>query len=205
MKKNKLIILIIIVLIFLISQLVITYSKYVNDAYGEAKEKIGQWVIKVNDTDITTTNNVFSIDNIIWEEDPNVKEGKVAPGMCGHFDIVIDPSGTDVSIKYSMTIDVSSLSQQNCGIGITSIIELGGNELIQTGENTYTGIINLDEIKQNTTNTIRVNVEWQDIEENNKQDYILASNYGTNIEIPIEVDVIQYLGENIEEYVKQEN
>ena len=36
----------------------------------------------------------------------NVLEGKVAPGMDGYFDIVIDPKNTDVSIRYDLIYDI---------------------------------------------------------------------------------------------------
>lgn len=200
--KNK--ILVVIIIIFMIVLLFGTYSKYNNKAIGVAEEKIGQWIIKVNNLDITKENATFNINDINWNEEGTVKEGKVAPGMNGYFDVIIDPSGTEVSIKYSITIDVSCLSQNGGGIKITSISELGGNNLIRTSENTYTGVIRLNEIQENTTNTIRAQIEWENIEENSEVDSIYGSEPEKIIELPVEVDVIQYQGETIEEYVEEE-
>ena len=123
-KKIVRFILVIIILILLFTIIRSTYSKYTNLAVANVEERIGNWVIKINDKDVTTVDEfgnfgVFEIDDFTWNwsESPHVKEPKVAPGMKGYFDLKIDPTGTDVSIKYTLTIDDSKIAEFKIGQG----------------------------------------------------------------------------------------
>ena len=89
----------------------------------------------------------------------------------------------------------------NDKIKIVSIEEINqNNELIRTDESTYTGVITLNDIKEKKVNNIRVKITWLNDEENNKADTTMGTIENYKINIPIEVDVTQYLGETIEEY-----
>ena len=72
--------------------------------------------------------------------------------------------------------------------------------MIRTDESTYTGVITLNDIKEKKVNNIRVKITWLNDEENNKADTTMGTIENYKINIPIEVDVTQYLGETIEEY-----
>ncbi len=161
---------------------------------------VATWSIIINNTDISNSSTSFVIDQINWDSSDNVKEGKVAPGIGGYFDIIIDPSNTDVSIMYNLIFDFSSL--ENTDIEVESISEISNNEIIRTGQNTYTGIINLSDINNGITNDIRVNLKWNNNEENNEYDYELGKNANTILEIPVSVEVFQYTGEDIIEYTE---
>lgn len=79
---------------------------------------------------------------------------------------------------------------------IKSIQEIENNEqLIKTGENTYTGIISLNDINNGIKHKIRVEIEWGDNEENSKNDTEIGMNH--QLEIPIIFHATQYLGEDI--------
>jgi hypothetical protein len=161
---------------------------------------VATWSIIINNTDISNSSTSFVIDQINWDSSDNVKEGKVAPGIGGYFDIIIDPSNTDVSIMYNLIFDFSSL--ENTDIEVESISEISNNEIVRTGQNTYTGIINLSDINNGITNDIRVNLKWNNNEENNEYDYELGKNANTILEIPVSVEVFQYTGEDIIEYTE---
>ena len=161
---------------------------------------VATWSIIINNTDISNSSTSFVIDQINWDSSDNVKEGKVAPGIGGYFDIIIDPSNTDVSIMYNLIFDFSSL--ENTDIEVESISEISNNEIIRTDQNTYTGIINLSDINNGITNDIRVNLKWNNNEENNEYDYELGKNANTVLEIPVSVEVFQYTGEDIIEYTE---
>lgn len=197
MKKSILLFCSILICIaILISSL--TYSKYFETANGNMKTDVGKWNIKINNMDITQKENYnFVIDNIIIEGNDNVLPGKMAPGVSGYFEINIDPSDTDVSILYEITIDMEKL--ENSQFKLTNIFETTGNVLIQTGKNSYTGIISLEEIKKNKQNTIKIEVDWENNEEY-QNDYEFSNSTNNNIKLPISVRVKQYLGETIQPY-----
>ena len=56
------------------------------------------------------------------------------------------------------------------------------------------------EIKENKKNNIRVNVVWNNIEENSVEDSKIGLIYNNKLDIPVTVTVTQYLGEEIKEY-----
>ena len=88
-------------------------------------------------------------------------------------------------------------------INIINIVEtVDNNTLIRTDENTYSAVIPLNKIKNGTTNTVRVSIEWEDNEEDTTQDISLGSTSNPKLEIPITVHVSQYSGETIPEYVE---
>lgn len=174
-----------------------TYGLFETKTELNVQSEVGKWVILVNNTDITQQENTkFSVDKIIWDQNDEIKEGKIAPGASGYFDIVIDPTDTDVSVRYDIGFDFSEF--ENTNITITSIQEINDKKIVKTGDNKYTGIITLDEISAGTTNTIRVNIAWENNEENNEHDSNLSSVPNTILNIPVTINVSQYLGETIE-------
>lgn len=115
------------------------------------------------------------------------------------FNISIDPKNTDVSVKYDISLNQENLTNKN--ITIKSITETKeGVDLVRTSENTFTGVIPLEKIKQGTINNIEVEIEWKDDNLNNKEDTNLGMKEDYKLEIPIVVHVSQYLGEEIIAY-----
>ena len=91
----------------------------------------------------------------------------------------------------------------NDNISIIDIVETEeNNTLIRTAENTYSAVIPLNRIKNGTTNTVKVSIEWEDNEEDTTQDISLGSTNNPKLQIPITVHVSQYSGETISEYIE---
>lgn len=185
------------IILFLIYEIVHIYAVFYSELTGRVRFENGVWNIKINDTEISNgTKKTFEVNQINTEENNSVKPGKLAPGLSGSFDILINPENTSVSIRYDISLNQEALT--NKSIKIKSINEvLDGNELIKTEEDTYTGIIPLEKIKSGIENKINIEVEWIDDEENSKQDTILGTNDMAKIKIPIDVYVCQYMGEEI--------
>lgn len=178
--------------------LINTYALFYSEGTGKIRQENATWRIYVNEKNIAT-NNKFTIDTFELEESEHVAPGKIAPSVTGNFYITIDPKNTNVAIKYS--IKLNQLNLVNDKIKIVSIEEINqNNELIKTDESTYTGIITLSDIKERKINNIRVKITWLNDEENNKADTTMGTIENYKINIPIEVDITQYLGETIEEY-----
>ena len=198
MKKAILIIASIIATIVLIITIYYTYALFESNVSAEVSVNNATWKILINETDITKENTKnFTINQINVTGDTHTEIGKLAPGLSGNFNILIDPTDTDVSIKYEVTFDLTNLDKTK--IQIDSIEEtILGKELIKTGENTYTGVISLDEINQGIKNEITVNLSWKEDETTNAEDTLIGSNVNSQIEIPVSIKVSQYLGEEIE-------
>lgn len=201
--KKILVIVILFMILFVAYRLIDTYALFYSEGQGVVKQDNATWLIYVNEKDITSENsNKFTIDTFDIEENSHVMPGKIAPNTTGYFYIVIDPKNTNVSVKYSIQLDKASII--NDKINIISVEEEGNNKLIRTDESTYTGVIPLSDIKNGVTNKVKVKINWENDEENNKMDTTLGTLKNYTLNIPINVTATQYLGETIEEYKSQE-
>lgn len=198
--KKLFIILTLVFLIITIYKIVETYSLFQSESDATVELPIAKWNIELNETDITNgLSEEIIINDFSVVEDANVKEGKIAPGMYGMVDLTLDPIDTDVSVKYEITL--GDIGDQPIRLQSVQLVS-GNSTLIRTDEDKYTGIMNLQNIKNNTaTVTIRITVLWENDENNNETDTLIGTELGHTLDIPISVDVIQYLGEEIVPYV----
>lgn len=201
MNKNKkvliIIVLLIIIFIILIYAILSTFATFRSEFTGDMKIDNATWKILVNSTDISSNAvKEFVIDDIEIDESQGVEPGKLAHGLKGNFNILIDPTETDVSIMYEIKFDTTDINATN--IRIDSVKEtMAGNTLIKSDSNTYVGIISLDDIKNNLTNNIQVTLFWCD---DGNEDINIGSIPNHKINIPVQVKVSQYLGEEIQEF-----
>lgn len=195
--KKILILLMLGVLILLIYKAISIYAVFHSELEANVKLENGVWNIIVNGTDITKGTDIeFEIDQITTTENSHVKPGKLAPGLSGSFEIAINPENTNVSVRYDITLNQEELGESS--LKIKSIKEIAQNyQLIETEENTYTGIISLDEIKNGINHKIKMEVEWLEEGASNEADTNLGTSSTRELQIPIIVHAIQYLGEEI--------
>lgn len=204
---------VLIMIVVTIYQITTTFAKYVSEAYAEAEQEVGVWIIKVNDTDISessTEPHEFIIDTLTYNPSQYVVNGKIAPGSVGYFDVVIDATETSVAVVYDLEFDFSSLEINN-SLKFEKIVRVksDGTEepVIRTGENTYSYLITLDQISKKELETVRIYIVWEndDSEENNKFDSETGLMQDLKLQIPVQATINQYLGEEIEEYKEPEN
>lgn len=189
-----------IAIVILIYNIANMYAVFYSEALGTSKSNLAKWNIIINGTNITSgiaeefVMNAFNI-----EQNANVKEGKIAPGVMGNFEISIKPVDTEVSVRYDISIDTSYLKDNK--ITLISVLETKeNNSITKTGENTYTGILSLSNIDNNYTNDIKITFYWENDESNNLQDTNIGTKLNSKLQIPILVNAVQYLGEEITEY-----
>ena len=216
-KKYKLLILVLIIFLLIII-VRSTYSKYTSKAVAEITKPIGQWIIKVNDTDITPVDDdgqptvqEFSIDTFIWDTTTHVVDEKIAPGRGGSFDIVIDPTGTQVSFNYKITINnpvlktgsTTDATDADIVAYITGATEANSKALTfsrnaTTGISTIERTKSLSEISSATDavrlDTIHVAFNWPNNELNNAKDTRIAESDDIKISFPVTFWAIQYTG-----------
>ena len=199
-KKKIIILACICSMLILIYETIHIYAIFYSEVTGNVQLRNGTWNIVINGTEISNgVEKNFEINNVNIKENKHVKPGKLAPSLLGDFELLIIPQNTDVSIKYDISLNTENM--KNSSLKIKSVEEKEyNNELIQTGENTYTAIIPLEKIKQAKNNRIKIEVEWENIETNNEEDTEEGKVYQSKLKIPIKFVASQYLGETIIPY-----
>lgn len=218
MKKKilrVLLLILILVLLFLIIRS--TYSKYYNSASGIINENAGAWIIKVNGTDIGEGGGTFDIEefNIDDEYGEHIEGEQIAPGTKGRFYIELDPTGTQVSLEYTISIDkytfISNImnaigldptnedDRSKINIKITDIkvndtsIPLTGNE---EDEIVFSKIKKLSSIQSteesDRVDIIEVEIEWENNEANNEVDALIGNLEDYKFTLPVTVNAIQW-------------
>ena len=200
--KNKIIYIVCAIMIFIsIYEIKNTYGLFESKKEIDIDKSVAKWNIYINDNNLNTT-ETFTIDNFTFQETDTVAKDKIAPGILGWFDILIDARDTQVSIIYEITFDFTSLPSN---ITVEKIEEINGREIIKTGPNTYSNYITLEDINNNLKDTIRVHIKGNNDEENNENDTNIGIIKNNSIKIPVSITVSQYLNDTIEPYNEQEN
>ena len=196
--KRVLLLISLLMLFFTIYLTMDTYALFESNKNYDVSSDIAKFVIKVNGSEAKTEE--FVVDSIAYYENEYVIENKIAPLVDGYFDIVIDAEEVELSLRYDIEFDFSSLSIP--GLVISSITELGGNTLVLTDKDTYSGVITLADMDSSTVNTVRVSISWQNDEANNEVDSSWGMVADKVISIPVNVKLTQYLGEELPVYVE---
>jgi hypothetical protein len=201
MKKSRLWILFIIAFCLTAYIIIDTFALFESNLNESTSVPIGKWSIKLNNNDITNGTTVeFPIENFTTNENNHTTTGYFGPGSSGYFDVVLDPGDTDVSIRYDITLDIAEDLPGN----ISYFLSVDGNAMTRTDEFTYSGVLDIADIDNGVTPTLRINIVWNDIGSYNESDTNLGIVYNNNITIPVRVHVIQYLGEQIIPYDENE-
>ena len=97
-----------IILIILIISIFPTFSKYANMVGINSILPIAKWSIKINNIPITSGTNEFtgSIELLNVEDNST----SIDSGDTCYFEIIIDPSTTEVAVSYSISVDLVALS-----------------------------------------------------------------------------------------------
>ena len=206
--KKLITILVLIMLFISFFQISNMYALYKEQIQGEYGTLLGVWSIKVNNTEITSGGQdiTFEItdDQLQYIESDYIEAGKIAPDGQATFDIVIDPTNTDVSIVYE--IDVKSDTTANANIELLSVesyfqkdgeTEKITNETVNQAGNLYKGVIPVNLINQAYKNYITLKFKWVNIEENNQTDSVLGETEGETLSVPVAIKLKQYTGEGI--------
>lgn len=199
--KNKIIYVLCAIMIFAsIYEITDTYGLFESNKTKLVDNPIASWNILINNSNLNQ-NKTFTINNFQIDENATVKNGRIAPGTTGYFDIQIDPSDTDVSIRYDITFDCSKLPSN---LTVESIEETNGYTIVRTDAYTYSNIITLTNIKNGVKNNIRVHIKWQNVEEQNQNDTEIGLNKEYILNIPITITATQYFNETLQPYVEPE-
>lgn len=199
-NRKKSIIQIVVVMVLVFGSLYYLYSKGTYTAYetltnGKITPNMAKWNISVDGFKVTSSDvQTIGLSNITWNSS-NAVNGKALPGSTGTVKITIDPLDTDVAIKYTFEIVDKNVDDTKF-LKVTNIND-NGNNLIRVGENVYTGIFSLDDIKKQAKKELTFDVEWplgEDIDPTSEE-----VNSSINF-LVINFSVEQYKGETIVPY-----
>lgn len=161
---------------------------------GNAEVNTGGWTIKLNEKNISSgVTERFTLNNITYDNsNTNIDEKYIAPGKSGYFDIILDPTGTEVAISYEIKVN---LEDTNYPSNIKfSVEELNSSSNITSENNTFTGVISLEEVTKSKTITLRLHLNWENDEQFNEEDTSLGIVENNKIEVPITIVLNQYQG-----------
>lgn len=174
-KKNDFLFIIIFIVITILSLLYLgtsSYAKYKRKVNAEIQNRISNWNIKVNNELIIKKTTLSNKIKPTLEKNEYIKEGTLAPGTTGYFDIVINAEDVDVDFTYKISGETSK-DTPLLDLQITDY-EVNGVKNSYGENKTLTG-----EMKKNTGDTtIRIYFKWNDDENNimnNKEDTLYAA------------------------------
>ena len=174
----------------------ITYGLFESKKDFNSIMNVVKFNLLVNNSNIVDTKS-FNINNITVIDNENVLNGKIAPGVSGYFELVLDPKGSDVSIYYEVSLDLENIL--NKGIVLEKVVS-DNNNLIRVDKYSYAGVFTLDEIKNNVTKSIKLYFSWVNNDET-LDDIKYAD--GLKCDIKANVKASQYFGEDIPVYSEE--
>ncbi|MBQ8132496.1 MAG: hypothetical protein IJ193_08400 [Bacilli bacterium] len=175
-KKNDIIFIIIFIIVvgfslFYLSQA--SYAKYRRKLEGRLDATIASWNIKVNNEEIKNKTTLTNSITPVFETNEFVKEGVIAPGSTGYFDLTINAEEVDVDFNFQVTSEVDEE---------TPLLDLIFTEYEIDGVKTSfqdEGIITSTLTKNTGDTEIRVYFKWND-DATNQMDNQADTEYAIN-------------------------
>jgi len=207
--KKLLTILLLIMLIISLLQIANMYALYKQENQGDYSNLLGVWSIKVNGADISSgdQNLTFNMteDNLIYLDSARVKSQKMAPGTQAYFEIIIDPTNTDVSVIYQLDMQFEQLTTKMKLVKVENWFQKSGNEgkientdiSTNLASNTYKAVIPISKINDKYLNHVKLYFEWINDENNNAVDSEIGQTENAKISVPLKINLKQYTGEVI--------
>lgn len=178
-----------------------SFARYAADWNGGLNTAIAQWKIKVNGVALTASSEAggFPVELIPYPDTDIIPEhpDKIKAGQKGYFDIVIDPTGTEVSFSYSVSVDTeksrlpSSMTIDGCTVTV-------GERVVKQAEfkDGAKPIVDDDAILPDggifaEKNSVTVRFDWTWADSVADDDFDEFGDYG----IAVSVSVLQYIGD----------
>lgn len=159
-----------------------TLARYVTEVDGSAKAVVAKWAFDAKNSNKTIATENFVIDlgdttNRSAYPTTDIKEGVIAPGTTGSFDIVLDGTGSEVGIDYTVKLAAKADSPAMPDDMVFSFAPItGSNKGVKLAALTdETGTIDYTAAANGMQKTITVYWSWafdeNDTAENNDNKY----------------------------------
>lgn len=183
-KRNVVLALALLLLLLIGSVATITYSKYISKNPATVTAEIAKWdfssAFKHNGTTTTTLNLGSTVSK------DTLKNGKIAPGTEGSFDVEINAGASETDIIYNVTVENETTKPSNLYFKV-----LGSDTKYTTLEDAITGAgldegrINYDSDVKSISKTIEWHWDYETVDGDtaDTQDGINANDYSFSITI----------------------
>lgn len=85
-----------------------TFSRYTATSNSTTSANVAKFSVKVNDVNL----NEEQYFNLKLSSTTNTYNGKIAPDTTGNFEIEIDPTDTEVSLEYTLKINIDNFNNK---------------------------------------------------------------------------------------------
>lgn len=197
-KKTIIFALIIVCLVAIVGG---TYSRYTSTGTANVNADIAKWSIKLDTDDISTTPVTKDVD-LTFDANDYVANDRIAPGRNASFQIVLDPTDSEVAIDYTLHVDslnITGITNTNSKIAITSATyTIGeGTEAVEETATLTSGtdlVIpeSLADVEADKAVTVKVTLSWDNDETLNAADTANGVAAGT-VKIPVTVTASQHI------------
>ena len=185
MKNNKIFLIGIVALLVTLLVIADTYALFETNGNASKNLTIGRWNILVNNENVSQSRTI-TLNDFVYTNGVHTQNNYFAPGSSAYFDLVIDATGTQVSVAYELIIDNTEIADYpNIYFSIT---DMTTNETITS--NTYSGLIPLS--SANKTKILRITLIWENDPNYDDSDTSLIDG---NLTFTIDADFMQYTGE----------
>ncbi len=187
-KRQFRILLACISLLLLINMIQETYAKYISSANANSEFSIARWAFLVNTQDVLSNSDFSNTIIPTFDTDTNIATGVIAPTSTGYFDIVIDSSDVDVAFNETITLS------QNEDNTVTDLVftgySLNNGQVVSLNNLTSTTITSSHALnEQNTVNTYRVYIAWNDNASTETMDNADDADAAVNGEAIIDINI----------------
>lgn len=166
-----------------------SYAKYRRQIKSDFSATIASWNIKVNNEMINNKTELTNTITPVINNSTYVKQGTIAPGTTGYFDLTIDATLVDVDFTYTIDVEpdvdtpLLDFIITSYTIGATTVYLQPGDSIIE------------DLVKNTGTTSLRINFAWDDSATNqmdNEADteYAIDTNH-TNTDVTVSINFIQ--------------
>ena len=172
-NKTKICLFIILAIVVLINIIGGTNAKYNGNSSGTGTVQVAKWNININGENILANQNTIS-DELEINIDTSPMDGIIRNGDTGYFDILINPTGTEVSVDYEINLSFLQSNELSTDMKFTEYSFNSGAEKTEIEDNTINGTINLSNL---APVTCRVYWKWNgNVSINNSEEYEINAN-----------------------------
>lgn len=168
-----------------------SYAKYRKQTLSTVDGNFAGWIIKINNETISGKTVMTNKITPVFDKNEYIKEGIIAPGATGYFDLVIDASLVDVNFNFDLDFVNSDLNTIPDLIITDYELNDSGTKVAFNSEKRLTKDVN-----KNTSKTkIRIYFHWNDDSNteimNNEEDTAVSGNPDKNANIKVRIKFTQ--------------
>ena len=165
----------------------LTFAKYKKEIIADVENDVTDWHIKINNEDVYGKSKLTNTITPVFENNAYTKDGVIAPGSVGYFDLNIDATNCDVDFSYTISIAVDQTSTLKDLTTMSYSIN-GGTAT------TYSTNITGNIAKNTASHNIRVNIKWNDSTgqtQDNAADTAIGANSAATAKMAVTINLNQ--------------